>query len=84
MISTSTHVLRSLGEVGIAKDAFLMASKVLDRELTVSQEVRTTQIWQGVKSGNSIQVLIYIYIYIYIYMILDKFDFILKLEIPQK
>ena len=42
-------------------DAFLMASKVLDMELTVSQEVRTTQIWQGVKSGNSIHVLFYWY-----------------------
>ena len=59
IISTSTYVLRSLGEVDIAMDAFLMASKVLDMELTVSQEVRTTQIWQGVKSGNDIYVLFY-------------------------
>ena len=54
IILTSTYVLRSLGEADTAMDAFLMASKVLDMELTVSQEVRITQIWQGVKSGNRI------------------------------
>ena len=59
IILTSTYVLRSLGEADTAMDAFLMASKVLDMELTVSQEVRTRQIWQGVKSGSSIYALFY-------------------------
>ena len=54
-----TYVLHSLDGEDITMDAFLKASKVLDMELTVSQEVRTTQIWQGVKSGNDIYVLFY-------------------------